>query len=184
MRRTVTIDRQLVRDGGIVPVFGPVKDRKNRPRTIPLPDTVLAGLVEHVRVYGLGPDGLLFTNTKGLPIRRTTFSEMWQAAARPLGCIPSGDGFHQLRHFYASLLIHHGESVKVVQDRLGHSSATMTLDTYGHLWPDGEDRTRQAVDLQHRHRIDLSNGEEELNDVVAVRFPIAEQRQGVVSLDL
>jgi integrase len=56
------------------------------------------------------------------------------------------DGFHHLRHFYASLLIHHGESVKVVQDRLGHSSATMTLDTYGHLWPDSEDSTRAAVD--------------------------------------
>jgi integrase len=126
-------------------VFGPVKDRKNRPRTIPLPTIVLDGLVEHVRVYGLGPSGLLFTNTKGQPIRRTTFSEMWQAAAGPLG-IPAGDGYHQLRHFYASLLIHHGESVKVVQDRLGHSSATMTLDTYGHLWPDSEDSTRAAVD--------------------------------------
>ena len=38
-----------------------------------------------------------------------------------------------------SLLIHHRESVKVVQDRLGHSTATMTLDTYGHLWPATED---------------------------------------------
>jgi integrase len=52
-----------------------------------------------------------------------------------------------LGHFYASLLIRHGESVKTVQARLGHASATETLDTYGHLWPDSEDRTRQAVDL-------------------------------------
>jgi integrase len=44
------------------------------------------------------------------------------------------------------LLIHHGESVKVVQARLGHASATMTLDVYGHLWPDTEDRTRVAID--------------------------------------
>jgi len=54
--------------------------------------------------------------------------------------------FHALRHYYASLLIRHGESVKVVQDRLGHASASETLDTYSHLWPDSEDRTRQAVD--------------------------------------
>jgi integrase len=46
----------------------------------------------------------------------------------------------------ASLLIAHGESVKTVQDRLGHASATETLNTYSHLWPDSEDRTRDAVD--------------------------------------
>lgn len=54
--------------------------------------------------------------------------------------------FHDLRHFYASLLINHGESVKVVQARLGHASASETLDTYAHLWPDNEERTRAAVD--------------------------------------
>jgi integrase len=45
-----------------------------------------------------------------------------------------------------SLLIRHGESVKVVQARLGHASATETLDTYSHLWPDSEDQTRAAID--------------------------------------
>ena len=54
--------------------------------------------------------------------------------------------FHDLRHFYASLLIQHGESVKVVQKRLGHKSAVETLDTDSHLWPESEDRTRDAVD--------------------------------------
>jgi integrase len=53
---------------------------------------------------------------------------------------------HDFRHFYASLLIVGGESVKVVQARLGHASARETLETYAHLWPDTEDRTRQAVD--------------------------------------
>jgi integrase len=43
-------------------------------------------------------------------------------------------------------LIRHGESVKVVQARLGHASASETLDTYSHLWPDSEDMTRTAVD--------------------------------------
>ena len=51
-----------------------------------------------------------------------------------------------MRHYYASLLIEAGESVKVVQSRLGHASANETLDTYGHLWHDTEDRTRSAVD--------------------------------------
>jgi integrase len=38
--------------------------------------------------------------------------------------------------------------VKVVQTRLGHASAKTTLDTYGHLFPDGEDRTRDAIDAE------------------------------------
>ena len=53
---------------------------------------------------------------------------------------------HALRHYYASLLIRYGESVKTVQARLGHASAAETLDTYSHLWPDSDDRTRAAVD--------------------------------------
>lgn len=57
-----------------------------------------------------------------------------------------GVTFHDLRHYYASLLIRHGESVKVVQARLGHATAAETLDTYSHLWPDSEDRTRDAID--------------------------------------
>jgi len=58
----------------------------------------------------------------------------------------SMDGFHQLRHFYASVLIQHGESVKVVQERLGHHRAELTLDTYAHLWPESDESTRAAVD--------------------------------------
>ena len=53
---------------------------------------------------------------------------------------------HALRHYYASLLIRYGESVKTVQARLGHASAAETLDTYTHLWPDSDDRTRAAID--------------------------------------
>jgi integrase len=144
-RRTVHIDRQLV---GVAadstPVFGPLKDRHNRPRTIPLPDSVLFALVEHCRVFDRH-EGLLFVGPGGGPIRRTTWSDTWRRAAEPLG-VAMGEGFHALRHFYASTLIQAGESVKVVQERLGHNSATITLDTYGHLWPSDEDRTRSAID--------------------------------------
>lgn len=60
--------------------------------------------------------------------------------------VPDGTVFHSLRHHYASLLIHFGESVKVVQARLSHASASETLDTYSHLFPSSDDRTREAVD--------------------------------------
>ena len=42
-------------------------------------------------------------------------------------------GLHLPRHYYASLLIRYGESVKTVQVRLGHATAAETLDTYSHL---------------------------------------------------
>ncbi|MFZ3062687.1 MAG: tyrosine-type recombinase/integrase [Actinomycetota bacterium] len=43
--------------------------------------------------------------------------------------------FHDLRHTYASLLIAQGENLKFIQQQLGHSSAQVTLDRYGHLMP-------------------------------------------------
>src|SRR5439155_15539872 len=90
------------------------------------------------------PEGLVFTNAVGSPHRRSAFGTSWRSAASSVGL--SGVTFHALRHYYASLLIRHGESVKTVQARLGHASASETLDTYSHLWPDSDDRTRAAVD--------------------------------------
>ena len=43
--------------------------------------------------------------------------------------------FHDLRHFFASMLIAQGESAKYVSDQLGHSSVQVTFDIYGHLFP-------------------------------------------------
>ena len=71
---------------------------------------------------------------------------------------------------YASLLIRHGESVKVVQAWLGHATAAETLDTYSHLWPDSDDTTRAAVERGARHRPgdkcwslqDMSGGDEQV----------------------
>jgi integrase len=55
-------------------------------------------------------------------------------------------GAHDLRHFYASGLIASGCDVVTVQRALGHASATTTLNTYSHLWPTAEDRTRRAAE--------------------------------------
>ena len=70
---------------------------------------------------------------------------MWRTACRRAG-VPAWATPHDVRHFYASVLIRSGASVKVVQTRLGHASAKTTLDVYGHLFPDEEDRTRAAID--------------------------------------
>ena len=57
--------------------------------------------------------------------------------------------FHDLRHTYASLLIHQGENVKFIQAQLGHGSISVTLDRYGHLLPDAHngvgERLQEAI---------------------------------------
>ncbi|MGI8523240.1 MAG: tyrosine-type recombinase/integrase, partial [Nocardioides sp.] len=52
---------------------------------------------------------------------------------------------HDLRHYFASGLIADGCDVVTVQYALGHSSASITLNVYSHLWPRAEDRTRAAA---------------------------------------
>jgi integrase len=138
----IIVDRQLCKSSlGLH--LGPPKTPASS-RTIPVPAQVIQVVTDHVDRFGVGPHGLVFTNDDGEPIDRTRFSDRWRPAARAAG-LPSGQGMHSLRHFYASLLIHEGCSVKVVQARLGHATAAETLDTYAHLWHDDDDRTRRAV---------------------------------------
>ena len=70
------------------------------------------------------------------PIRRNVFRGVWRRAAKA-AALPAGTGFHALRHFCGVDAL--------MQSRLGHASASETLDTYSHLWADSEDRTREAV---------------------------------------
>lgn len=144
LRRQVRVDRQLVgvRDGR--PVWGPPKSEAGF-RTVPMPGVVIDAMSTHLAERGASVDGLVFTNSQGAPLRRSAFGAAWHRAGGRIG-LPAGATFHDLRHFYASLLIAHGCSVKAVQKRLGHQSAMETLDTYSHLWPDGDDETRDAVD--------------------------------------
>jgi len=146
LRRRLRVEQQLTFVGGPLRLTDRLKTKASR-REVPMPQSIVDALAAHLAAFPvMHPDGLLFVNDAGDGIRRTRFAEtVWTPAVKRAG-LPQGTGFHGLRHFYASLLIRHGESVKVVQERLGHKSAQETLDTYSHLWPDSEDRTRAAVD--------------------------------------
>lgn len=143
LRRTLTVDRQLVGVQGQTPTFGPPKTASSV-RTVPLPRVVIDALAEHLRLFPPAVGAPIFTGSDGQLLGRSAFGEIWRRAVKSSG-IPQCT-FHGLRHYYASLLIRHGESVKTVQLCLGHASAAETLDTYSHLWPDSDDRTRDAVD--------------------------------------
>lgn len=141
LRQELTVDRQLHTAVGKRPHLGPPKTAASVP-TIPLPQVVVDALAANIAAHSVGIDGLVFSFDSE-PISRPR--------PRLAPCCRGGEGrrgnwLPRLRHYYASLLIRHGESVKTVQARLGHASAVETLDTYSHLWPDSDDRTREAID--------------------------------------
>jgi integrase len=144
LRRSVRVDQQLVRlpDGG-VGLEAP--KTKASYRSVPLPKTVRDELARHLETHPVGADGLIFTTSHVTPVQERVWRQVW-ATARTRARLPGWATPHDLRHHYASVPIRSGASVKVVQSRLGHASARTTLDTYGHLFPDEEDRTRAAID--------------------------------------
>ena len=74
-------------------------------------------------------------------------NRVWSKALRNIeGELPKGLSIHHLRHTCASLLIREGASVKAVQEQLGHSSPTVTLGVYAHLFEDGLDDLFERVD--------------------------------------
>jgi hypothetical protein len=107
LRRTITVDRQLILLASGPPQFGPPKTAASA-RTVPLPTIVGESLAAHLERWPAAFDGLIFTNERGDPLRRNRFGEIWRAAVSRAGL--NGLRFHDLRHFYASLLIRHGES--------------------------------------------------------------------------
>lgn len=102
-------------------------------------------LAAHLAEWAPGTPLLVFTNGCGGPVQQRPFATVWASACRRAG-LPGWATPHDLRHDFASVLIRSGPSVKVVQARLGHASAKTTLDVYGHLFADEEDRTRAAND--------------------------------------
>lgn len=101
---------------------------------------------------------LVLTTTYGNALRANIFNdEVWKPALAATGIIPvrekgkrwkafRKDGFHVLRHTYASVILEAGESVVTLARWLGHSSPTITLDHYAHFMPEAGGKGRAAVD--------------------------------------
>lgn len=131
------IDRQLVGGSAARPVWGPPKTGTSV-RVVSVGKATVAEL-------GEPGQGLVIRGARGGAVNRERASEAWRHAAAPLG-LGKGSGWHDLRHFHASLLIAGGASPVAVAHRLGHKDATETLKTYAHLWPDDDERMRDATD--------------------------------------
>lgn len=119
--------------------------KTGKSRTVPIPPSLVAEL--RPLVDGR-PDGdLVFSTKRGTPLRlRNWRRREFDKAAKNAGLGTLGLTPHKLRHTAASLAIAAGADVKVLQAMLGHATATMTLDRYGHLFPDRLDEVAEAMD--------------------------------------
>jgi integrase len=76
---------------------------------------------------------LVFSQFDGSPLLPETVSQAWRRLALRNGL--KGIRLHDARHTHASLMLKQGIHPKIVQERLGHSSIAVTLDTYSHVAP-------------------------------------------------
>jgi integrase len=114
--------------------FGPTKN--HRSRIVGIPGFLRDLLDKHLdhRVPD-APDALVFTSPQGAPLRNSNFRrQVWYTAVEQAD-LPQGLRIHDLRHTCASLLIAAGANPKAVQVHLGHSSISVTMDRYTHLFP-------------------------------------------------
>jgi integrase len=170
-RGEVHVRQQALRldQGG--PYLGPPKTDSSY-RTVPLAKGVVEALSEHVRRFPPTSVEMVDRTDPRRPHKRTAllvfpsgggqaainggnWSGVWsntrkranvalEGADSPVR-VPQSASMHDLRHFYASLLISHRESIKTVQKRLGHAKPSVTLDVYTHLFEEVEETTRDAV---------------------------------------
>lgn len=145
LRRRIRVNRQLLPSGE----FGPPKTEASK-RWIPVPESLLHQITEHIRKY---PDpvegrGLLLTGERG-GLGREPLIRAVLVAARKAG-MSDRQRFHSLRHTFASNLISANKSIKVVQKLLGHSKIQETLDTYAHMLPSDEESAVDAIDAALR----------------------------------
>jgi integrase len=149
---TASIVQTLQRLKGKGLVFQSPKSDKSR-RSIALDTTTIELLREHrgqqlLYQVELGEvyqnQGLVFPGPLGGSLDPSVLTRNFEKLASKAG-LP-GVRLHDLRHFHATLLLKTGTHPKIVQERLGHSSISITLDTYSHVVPGLQEQAAQAFD--------------------------------------
>ena len=127
---------------------GPTKSYARR--TVGLPRSLCDELGEHLarRASGgqVGTEEFVFTAQMGGPLRRDLLYRRVIRPAIERAGLPTRLRLHDLRHTCVSLLIQLGAHPKAIQERLGHSSITVTMDVYGHLFPSVAEALTERLD--------------------------------------
>jgi integrase len=88
----------------------------------------------------------VFTAARGGPLRHNNFYQRIFCPALGRAGLPAQVRFHDLRHTCAALLIAQGAHPKAIQAHLGHRSIQVTMDRYGHLFPDALEQLADRLD--------------------------------------
>jgi integrase len=143
-RSRIEVAESLADVGGHL-YFGPTKN--HRSRIVPIPGFLSDLFAEHLdRHVPNDPEALVFTTPNGTPLRNSNFRrQIWYQAVEAAE-LPEGLRIHDLRHTCASLLAAADANPKAVQLHLGHSSITVTMDRYTHLFPSDVDALIRRLD--------------------------------------
>ncbi len=143
LKRTIRIDETLVEVRGHLH-FGTPKTKASR-RVVPVSERVIQEITRSLEGRDVGPKDLVFQAPEGGPLRYSLWRKRYFApAARRAGL--SGLRFHDLRHTHTAWLIEAGVHPKEIQARLGHSTIRVSMDVYGHLFPDSGERVVEALE--------------------------------------
>ena len=132
--------------------FLPPKTEKSR-RLVALPPSlvmVLKQLRDNQRAMRLtiglavSNNDLVFAHVNGKPLLPHSISQAWSRLAKRAG-YPEVR-LHDARHSHASLMLAQGVHPKVVSERLGHNSVSLTLDVYSHVLPGIQEAAALAFD--------------------------------------
>jgi len=92
----------------------------------------------------LKDDDLIFAHLDGSPLLPSSVTHSWMKLVRRCGL--TGIRLHDCRHTHASLMLKQGIHPKIVQERLGHTSIRITLDTYSHVTPGLQQAAAESFD--------------------------------------
>jgi integrase len=143
LRGTVRVVEATSEVGGRL-VLGPTKTHAER--TVRLPRFLRDDLAAYLASRSRDPNGFVFTGPKGGQLRHTNFYQRLFCPALARAGLPAEIRFHDLRHTCAALLIAQGAHPKAIQVHLGHSSIQVTMDRYGHLFPDALEQLADRLD--------------------------------------
>jgi len=125
--------------------FGPTKTYQQR--SVAIPGFLRDLLAQHLAGSSdRRQEALVFTLSGGGPLRHSNFRQRVWVRALKAAKLPLDLRIHDLRHTCAATLIAQGEHPKMIQHHLGHSSITVTLDRYGHLFPSDVDAMAERLD--------------------------------------
>jgi integrase len=139
-------------DAGTVTIFRTISDPGGRrqegpPKTASSRRTIYLSrlAIEALRGLSKGQKGYIFLSPRGNPIVPTWFAQYPWAEMRKKAAL-EGVVFHQLRHTAATLRLQAGTHPVIVQELLGHSSVSITLDIYSHATADLHRESAEKVD--------------------------------------